>query len=234
MYVTRKYHDQIIFILLGTIFILTSFIILIIIKPDILTNIRTSNLQSYINTNELKILEAATSPFLHEEQVAMIKCTNDDPSDDIIIPIKKPLFEYVEVTDGCGPHFEGECLNLRSGPGEEYPIVKQLRNSLILKVDGKVERDGQVWYKIVFDEWLRYPERAEGDFYVNSNYVKVLLDEGIKTTTNTEYATTTTKKSLLSAQHKLFMPMKTINYLWKKNIYWLGIKPYSQRRVYYF
>jgi hypothetical protein len=103
------------------------------------------------------------------------------------------LFEYVEVIDSCGPHFEGDCLRVRSGPGVEYPTLASLRNGVVLKVGGRVERDGQVWYKIVFDEWLRYPERVKGDWYVVADFVKVLLDEGDKTIWENSYATTTQK-----------------------------------------
>ena len=43
-----------------------------------------------------------------------------------------------------------------------------------------MERKGATWFKIVFDEWLRYPERVEGDWYIHGNYVEVLFDEGNK------------------------------------------------------
>lgn len=94
--------------------------------------------------------------------------------------IEKVLFEYIEVVDSCGPHFEGECLNVRSGPGENFPVVTKLRKGVVLKVGGKVklDNDERVWYKIVFDEWLRYPERIKEDWYVAADYVRALLDEG--------------------------------------------------------
>ncbi len=97
-----------------------------------------------------------------------------------ILPIKEVLFEYIEVTDGCGPYFQGQCVNVRSGPGTDFPIVTRLRNGIVLKVGGKVERDGQEWYKVVFDEWIRYPERITGDWFVAADYVTPLLDEGEK------------------------------------------------------
>ncbi|KKT41325.1 MAG: ErfK/YbiS/YcfS/YnhG family protein [Candidatus Giovannonibacteria bacterium GW2011_GWA2_44_13b] len=96
----------------------------------------------------------------------------------IVLPVKKVLFEYIEVAEGCGPDFSGACLNVRSGPGEDFSVVTRLRRGVVLKVGGKVERDGHAWYKIVFNEWLRYPERVTGDWYVAADYVNVLLDEG--------------------------------------------------------
>ena len=97
-----------------------------------------------------------------------------------VFPAPKPLFEYIEVTGGCGPHFEGECLNARSGPGAEYPSVMKLRNGIVLKVGEKVERNGHAWYKIVFDEKIRYPERITTDWYISADYVRPLLDEGTR------------------------------------------------------
>ena len=108
---------------------------------------------------------------------------------------EKALFEYIEVIDGCGPHFEGECLNVRSGPGVNYPSVAKLRNGMILKVHSTVESDGEIWYRIIFDEWLRYPERVKSDWYINSKYVKSFFDEGIKT--SWEDTVTTTNKEII-------------------------------------
>lgn len=122
---------------------------------------------------------APSSPFLHSEEAVIVEVGTSTEKE--VIPIDKVLFEYVEVTNGCGPHFEGDCLNVRSGPGLDYPVVAQLRNGIVLKVGGKVERDDETWFKIIFDEWLRYPERIKDDWYISADYVEVLLDEGDKT-----------------------------------------------------
>src|SRR3989344_1947953 len=83
--------------------------------------------------------------YLQGEEVVVIEPKNENEKAEVI-PIQKVLFEYIEVTGGCGVRFEGECLNVRSGPGEDYPAVTKLRNGIVLKVDGKVERDGRAWY----------------------------------------------------------------------------------------
>lgn len=115
------------------------------------------------------------------------------------------MFEYVEVTDGCGPHFEGDCLLVRSGPGNDYKVISRLRNGIILKVGGKVENDGIVWYKIIFDEWLLYPERVKGDWYIASDYVQILYDEGDQTIWENDYATNTNKKIIVDrTEQKLY------------------------------
>jgi len=142
-------------------------------------------------------VEQPENQFLEDEEVVIIEIatTSEDKviTEEIILPVEKVLFEYVEVIDGCGIHYEGECLNVRGGPGTEYPIVAQLRNGIVLKVGGKVDRDGETWYKIVFDEWLRYPERVKGDWYLASEFVEVLLDEGDKTIWENGKATTSKK-----------------------------------------
>src|SRR6185312_6050674 len=46
-----------------------------------------------------------------------------------------PLYQYIVVTDSCGPYLDGgPCLNMRSGPGTTYPVVLKLRNDMVLKV----------------------------------------------------------------------------------------------------
>lgn len=142
----------------------------------------------------LENLDAVNSPFLQDEEVVVLNATTTTSTDDkVLLPIERVLFEYVEVVDSCGPHYEGDCLVARSGPGQDYSVLQQLRNGMVLKVGGQVERDGQWWYKIIFDEWLRYPERVEGDWYVAADYVRVLLDEGDRTIWEDEYATGTQK-----------------------------------------
>lgn len=122
------------------------------------------------------------SPFYFQENSTATTTTTTT----ITFPIPKKLFEYIEVTEGCGPHFEGECLNARSGPGAEYPSVMKLRNGMVLKVGEKVERNGHFWYKIVFDEKIRHSERITTDLYVSAEYVRLLLDEGPRVTKDPE------------------------------------------------
>jgi len=118
----------------------------------------------------------------------------------ITLPVKKVLFKYLEIKDSCGVHFEGECVVVRTGPGLDFPVVTRLRDHVILMVGGKVEREGDSWYKIIFDEHLAYPERVNSDWYVSAEYVNVLLDEGEKTTWTDAVATSTGKKIIVDRQ----------------------------------
>lgn len=132
----------------------------------------------------------APLPYLKQVELIVIEASTEIESP-IKFPVDETLFEYVEVVDGCDIHFEGDCLLVRSGPGTEFDAVARLRNDMVLKIDGSVTREGMMWYKVVFDEWLRYPERLESDWYVAADYVEVLYDEGDKTIWENETATTT-------------------------------------------
>lgn len=125
--------------------------------------------------------------YLQGEEGVVIKsadstqATENTEQEEVILPVTPVLFQYIEVIEGCGPYFTNECLNARSGPGTSFPVIARLRNGMVLKVAGVVERDGDEWYKISFEEWLRYPERVVEDWYVSAKHVRVLMDEGVKT-----------------------------------------------------
>lgn len=175
----------------------------------LLTGILLSLLFKIINLNDPDSSDrpeetSVQRPFLKAEESITPKLDSITESD-VIIPIENILFEYVEVTGGCDIHFEGECLLVRSGPGTNYPVISRLRNGIVLKVDGKVENEGITWYKVVFDEWLRYPERLKGDWYIAANYVEILYDEGDRTIWTDEYSTSSEKKIIVDrSEQKLY------------------------------
>ena len=161
MYVPIAYHRRVVGILVA---ILLALLILLVVL---------------VSQVGLFYKKETPSPYLKEEEAVVIE-PKDEKGEATVLPVEKVLFEYIEVVDGCGPHFEGACLNVRSGPGEDFPKINQLRNGIVLKVGGKVERDERTWYKIIFDEKIRYPERVKDDWYVAADYVRVLLDEGVR------------------------------------------------------
>jgi hypothetical protein len=110
-------------------------------------------------------------------------------------PVEPKVFTYIEIHDACNWASVGPCVNLRSGAGTEYPSIAKLRNGIVLKVDGSVVKDGVIWHKVAFDEWLRYPERVKGDLYVaETDSVRVFTDQGSQTAT---HANTTTTKHIV-------------------------------------
>lgn len=93
--------------------------------------------------------------------------------------VQPPLFEYLEVMDGCGPYYDtGVCVNMRSGPGTQYPIVARLRTGVVLRVVTEVTVDGEVWDKIGFDNEVKYPDRLPADIYVAAAFVRNFYDDG--------------------------------------------------------
>lgn len=94
------------------------------------------------------------------------------------LPPGPALLPYIEVREGCGIHYEGTCVNVRSGPGTDYPVVTRLRTGVVLKVAGVAVVDGKEWYQIAQDEHLRYPERVTSTWYVYADAVHLLYDDG--------------------------------------------------------
>ena len=79
----------------------------------------------------------------------------------------QPLLHYIEIENSCNWAFEGSCVNVRSGPGTDYPSVLRLRDGMVFQVEAATtEADGQEWYKVIFDKDVRYPERITSDWYV--------------------------------------------------------------------
>jgi lipoprotein-anchoring transpeptidase ErfK/SrfK len=114
-------------------------------------------------------------------------------------------FTYLEVTDSCGVHYGGECLRVRSGPGTDFPVVASLRNGMVLKVAETITTGTTTWHKVIFDEWLRYPERHNGDWYVAADYVTLLNDPGTMTLASHPVTGTTTKSILVDrSEQKLY------------------------------
>ena len=112
--------------------------------------------------------------------------------------IEPVLYTYIEVTDGCDPNYVGTCVNMRSGPGTEYPIVERLRTGVVLKVAGTAtSTNGQEWYKIDPGTNLRYPERVGSGWYVLADAVQSFKDDGDHHIQPGEQATTT-KRILVS------------------------------------
>lgn len=96
----------------------------------------------------------------------------------VVIPEPQGL-QYIEIHESCGPYYgEGPCVNVRSGPGEEHPIVMRLRTGAVLRAGEVVSGTERDWRRIIFDEWLRYPERVPKDLFVAEEYVRPFLDEG--------------------------------------------------------
>lgn len=136
------------------------------------------------NTQGASVSNASTTP----SSVTALKSAPPAPTDR----------QYLEVIDACGPHFDtGECLNVRSGPGTEYPVVTKLRNGVVLLVTEEVVTETGRWYSVTFDEWLRYPERVQLPWYVAAQYVRTFRDTGTLTLDPNATTTATSTKRIV-------------------------------------
>jgi hypothetical protein len=97
-----------------------------------------------------------------------------------LLPPPIQEFEYIKVLESCGTQYDGgECVNVRAGPATDYDAIAKLRAGVVLKIDKKVlGEDGREWYKISFDEWLRYADRLNSDWYVAADLVTPFLNPG--------------------------------------------------------
>ncbi len=101
-------------------------------------------------------------------------------------PVDSIQYPYIEVVDSCGPYYDGgPCVNVRSGPGQDYPVVMKLRTGVVLKVDRTfADESGRGWYKLTPDTGeLRFPERITSDWYVAADLVTLFYDDGDHTLT---------------------------------------------------
>lgn len=110
------------------------------------------------------------------------------------VDTKEMGYKYIEVINSCGIHFEGVCVNMRSGPGIEYPVVLGLRTGIVLRV-GEIVKDknGLDWHKVEFVNPLTYPERVKGDLFVADSVVSTFYNEGNKTKVDTSKGPVTKK-----------------------------------------
>lgn len=92
-------------------------------------------------------------------------------------PSDASLVVYVEAADGCDAAYRGPCANVRTGPGTEFETAFQLRDGVVLRVEKTVRQGNRDWFKITFDEWVRYPERLGPDLYVASDAVRSFARE---------------------------------------------------------
>ncbi len=115
-----------------------------------------------------------------------------------------PVFTYIEVLDSCDHAFVGECVNVRSGPGTEFPIVSKLRTGIVLSIAETITKNGEEWHKINFVHELLYPERIKGDWYVSAQFVNKFTDDGDHALKKGEVASTTKRIIVDVSEQKLY------------------------------
>ncbi len=111
-----------------------------------------------------------------ENALVTVSETVSDALHEIQAPAPPKEHPFVEIIDSCGPYYEGTCVNLRSGPGEEYPAIMKLRSHIVLPVASTTVVNGRTWYQIENKDGVRYPERVQGDWYVAGEYARLFTE----------------------------------------------------------
>ena len=75
--------------------------------------------------------------------------------------------------------------------------------------------DGIVWHQVYFDEWLRFPERVEGEWYVPSFVGRIVTDNGAQSVSS---ATPATSKRIIVdlSDHMIYAYDGDVNFLTTK------------------
>jgi len=94
--------------------------------------------------------------------------------------INKPTFStYIEITGNCGPSLAEACQQAHVTTSSTSAVVVQLRSGIVLEVEDVLQNNEGTWYKVVFNEWIRYPERVSKGFYIlDSENVRFFIDVG--------------------------------------------------------
>ncbi|MDA8611322.1 L,D-transpeptidase [Candidatus Pacebacteria bacterium] len=75
--------------------------------------------------------------------------------------------DYIEIIGGCGPEVDANCVKAYNKPDSTSVKVSDLRKGMVLRISETIETETGNWYKVTFDEWVRYPERISGNLYVS-------------------------------------------------------------------
>ena len=113
--------------------------------------------------------------------------------------------QYVKIIGSCDINFSGNCVRARACPSLQCPTVADLRNDMVLKTDGEIINfQGIKWYHIVFDEWVRYPDRTARDWYIASDYLKEIDSYTEKLKSEKNNATSTKKILVKLSEQRLY------------------------------
>lgn len=129
------------------------------------------------------------------QSVAVVNLAEGLPEE--LTPKERGDIQYIKIVDSCNYAYGGACVNVRSGPGTDNPVITKLRNGMVLRIGEEITNDkGEIWYKITFDnQWLRYPERLFDGWYIRSDQGELVYNEGDRT--RWEHETEQTDKRII-------------------------------------
>jgi lipoprotein-anchoring transpeptidase ErfK/SrfK len=126
--------------------------------------------------NNMKKAEAITES---RKEVELI--TPEQKEEEKQIIPTAPINDYIEITEGCWPSLNDTCAVAYNSPNAlQGAPQKQLRIGTILKSKRTFFENGENWHEVTFnDEWIRYPERQKGTWYVQASNVRLFKIEGL-------------------------------------------------------
>lgn len=113
---------------------------------------------------------------------------------------------FIEVMGGCDSDYVGACVLARTGPGDAYPVSYELRHGMVLRVASTTHADaeGNMWRKILFDEWVRYPGRIGRELFVKDAEVRHFVAPPLEEYEKGVTATTTRHIIVDRSEQKLY------------------------------
>lgn len=137
--------------------------------------------------NTTSIIDSLEPPLLTNTDrgtVAEIAATPPEPP-------KQKLLTYLQIISGCGTVVSETCAHAYATTSTNTPPLAQLRKGMILEVESTIAQENGTWFRVVFNETLRYPERLSSAWYVPSEGVRIFERGGpIDLATTTEASTT--------------------------------------------
>jgi len=121
-------------------------------ENTLIKNNISNNLNSIAtNTDTKNILDQKIlNEISNDVMLSTGSITNDKINNKIIVDFGTSSvyiknFEYIKIVNSCDINYGGECLNVRSGPGINFPVVAKLRDDMILKTDSHaIGYDGKI------------------------------------------------------------------------------------------
>lgn len=94
------------------------------------------------------------------------------------------VYPYIEIVNSCDHAHTGACAYVYSTPSFSTKTAEVLRTGVVLRVGDIIQNEQGVWYEILFDEWVRYPDRVSPHWYVAQSNARVFFDIGIQELTD--------------------------------------------------
>lgn len=102
---------------------------------------------------------------------------------------------YLEITTGCSLSVDDTCVTAHRLPTGSSTIRASLRiGTVLLLGNSTTSSDGSLWYEVLFDEPLRYPDRLTLPWYIPATAGTIHYEKGVEELAST---TPTTTKSIL-------------------------------------